>query len=442
MSITATKRYRGRLWRGRFANPHVDLPECTAMTDELAGRIDADVILADLATLVGLASVGGTPGESAIQEWMARRLADLGAVVDHWTIDIEKAQRENDFPGMEVERDSVVGVVGSWGGADPALILCGHTDVVPPGDPAAWSGDPFAMQVRAGNAIGRGTCDMLGGVAAILAAVRAVRDSGAEFTRGLAVHAVSAEEDGGLGAWATLQRGHRGQACVIAEPTNGELVVANGGALTFRLQIPGLATHGSTPIRGVSAVEKLPALLAALRALEQRRNHAPDALMAHLDIAYPISVGKVAAGDWASTIPDLAVVEGRYGVRLDETLAAAQQEFAAALATMCEADPWLAEHSVHITWPGGRFASGRMPAGHEIADQMSAAALLAGVRRPGALGAPYGSDLRHYAGFGIPTLQYGPGDVGVAHSADEHVPVDELVACARAYAQLILTRCT
>jgi acetylornithine deacetylase len=411
------------------------------MMDELAGRIDGDAIVADLATLVAFASVGGTPGETAIQEWMAQRLTDLGAVVDHWAIDVENAQQESDFPGMEVERSTAFGVVGSWGGPDPALILCGHTDVVPPGDRAAWSSDPFAMQVRAGNAVGRGTCDMLGGVAAILAAVTAVRDSGAELTRGLSVHAVSAEEDGGLGAWATLRRGHRGQACVIAEPTNGGLVVANGGALTFRLEIPGLATHGSTPSRGVSAVEKLPALLAALRALEQRRNRAPDALMAHLDIAYPISVGKVAAGDWASTVPDLAVLEGRYGVRLDEDLPAAQQEFEAAVETMCAADPWLAEHAVHITWPGGRFASGRMPAGHEIAAQMSTAAVLAGARRPDALGAPYGSDLRHYAGYGIPTLQYGPGDVGLAHSADEHVPVDELVACARAYAQLILTRC-
>jgi acetylornithine deacetylase len=411
------------------------------MTDERYGRIDADAILADLTTLVAFASVVGSTGESAIQEWVAQRLDDLGAVVDCWSIGIAKAQQESDFPGMEVERSAALGVVGGWGGPDPALILCGHTDVVPPGDPAAWSGDPFAMQVRSGNAIGRGTCDMLGGVAAILAAVRAVRGSGAELTRGLSVHAVSAEEDGGLGAWATLRRGHRGQACVIAEPTNGGLVVANSGALTFRLEIPGLATHGSTPSRGVSAVEKLPALLAALRALEQRRNHAPDALMAHLDIAYPISVGKVAAGDWASTVPDLAVLEGRYGVRLDEDLPAAQQEFEAAVETMCAADPWLAEHAVHITWPGGRFASGRMPAGHEIAAQMSTAAVLAGARRPDALGAPYGSDLRHYAGYGIPTLQYGPGDVGLAHSADEHVPVDELVACARAYAQLILTRC-
>ena len=412
------------------------------MTAERYGRIDADSILADLATLVGFASVGGSTGETAIQEWMAQRLADLGATVDCWRIDVKKAQQESDFPGMEVERTNAVGVVGRWDGPDPALILCGHTDVVPPGDRTAWSSDPFAIQVRAGNAIGRGTCDMLGGVAAILAAVRAVRDSGTELTRGLAVHSVSGEEDGGLGAWATLRRGHRGQACVIAEPTNGDLVVANGGALTFRLEIPGLATHGSTPTRGVSAVERLPTVLAAVRDLEQRRNDAPDPVMAHLDIAYPISVGKVAAGDWASTVPDLAVLEGRYGVRLDEDLVAAQQEFEAALVAMCEADPWLSEHPVRITWPGGRFASGRMPADHEIATQMSEAAMLAGARRPHSLGAPYGSDLRHYAGAGIATLQYGPGDVGLAHSADEHVPVDELVTCARAYAQLILARCT
>jgi acetylornithine deacetylase len=60
---------------------------------------------------------------------------------------------------------------------------------------------------------------------------------------------------------------------------------------------------------------------------------------------------------------------------------------------------------------------------------------------PTVLGAPYGSDLRHYAGAGIPTVQYGPGDVAHAHALDEHVEVADLVRCARVYALLALRRC-
>ena len=68
---------------------------------------------------------------------------------------------------------------------------------------------------------------------------------------------------------------------------------------------------------------------------------------------------------------------------------------------------------------------------------MAAAASVTG-RPPRVEGAPYGSDLRHYAAHGIPTVQFGPGDLVQAHAVDESVPLDEVVACARAYAVLAL----
>jgi acetylornithine deacetylase len=64
-----------------------------------------------------------------------------------------------------------------------------------------------------------------------------------------------------------------------------------------------------------------------------------------------------------------------------------------------------------------------------------------GSPKPDVLGAPYGSDLRHYTAAGIPTLQYGPGDVRFAHALDEHVEVSDLLRCARVYALLALRRC-
>lgn len=165
-----------------------------------------------------------------------------------------------------------------------------------------------------GRVVGRGACDMLGGVAAVLAAVRALRAAGVTLHRPLAVHLVSGEEDGGVGAFATLGAGHRGAACVIAEPTGGAVIPANAGSLTFRLEIPGRAAHGSTRTLGESAVDHLEPVLVALRALEARRNAGFGGLFAHLDLAAPLSVGVLRAGDWASTVPDLLVAEGRYGV--------------------------------------------------------------------------------------------------------------------------------
>jgi acetylornithine deacetylase len=288
---------------------------------------------------------------------------------------------------------------------------------------------------------GRGTCDMKGGVAAILGAVAAVVASGIQLRKPLAVHTVIGEEDGGAGAFATLRRGHTGEACLIAEPTAGCVIPANAGSLTFRLEVPGLATHGSTRSRGVSAIEKFTVIQAALQQLEVERNRDPHPLLAHLDLANPLSVGTIQAGDWASTVPDLLIADGRYGVRLGEPLADARAAFETAVAAACTKDDWLRDHPVTVTWPGGEFASGLLPEGDRLLADTLTAATDVQQATPEVKGAPYGSDLRLYAAAGIPTLQYGPGDVRYAHAADEHVILAEVLQAARAYALLVVRRC-
>jgi acetylornithine deacetylase len=252
---------------------------------------------------------------------------------------------------------------------------------------------------------------------------------------------VSGEEDGGIGAYATLRRGHTALACISAEPTSQAVIPANAGSLTFRLEITGLATHGSARYRGVSAVEKLSVVTEALRRLEQHRNADVPDLFGHLEIAWPLSIGVVRAGEWASTVPDRLVAEGRYGVRVDETVPAAIAAFEAAVGEAAAADPWLSEHPVRVTWPGGMFGPGALPAGHRLLDDVSGAVAAVRGHEPATFGGPYGSDLRLYAAAGVPMLQYGPGDVRYAHATDEHVELADVFACARVYALLALRIC-
>ncbi|GAB2670227.1 ArgE/DapE family deacylase [Kribbella swartbergensis] len=414
------------------------------MLSEVEGQvlaaIDDDRIVDELRELVRIPSVDGTAAEADVQAWCARRLTDLGLTVDHWRIDLPAVTADPEFPGMEVTRDQAWGCVGVLGGdGTPGLILNGHVDVVPPGDLSLWpDGDPFSARVEDGVMWGRGTCDMKGGVAAILGAVAAIAAAGVRLRKPLAVHTVIGEEDGGAGAFATLRRGHTGEACLIAEPTAGCVIPANSGSLTFRLEVPGLATHGSTRTRGVSAIEKFVVIQSALQALEAERNRDPHPLLAHLDLANPLSVGTIHAGDWASTVPDVLIAEGRYGVRLGEPVAAARAALESAVAEACAKDDWLRDHPVKVTWPGGAFASGVLPADDPLlTDTLEAA----GDPTPEVRGAPYGSDLRQYAAAGIPTLQYGPGDVRYAHATDEHVRLDEVLHAARTYALLAVRRC-
>jgi acetylornithine deacetylase len=323
-------------------------------------------------------------------------------------------------------------------------MLNGHLDVVPPGDLRTWrDADPFSGAVRGGQLFGRGACDMKAGLVAALWAVRALRRSGVPLRGDVVLASVQGEEDGGLGTFATLGRGWRADACVIPEPTSLDLVPANAGSLTFRLLVPGHATHASRRTAGVSAIEKFWVVLSALTALEGRRNVDVDPLFERWTIPYPLSVGVVRSGDWASTVPDLLVAEGRLGVRLDEPVEVARAALEQAVRGACDADAWLRDHPVTVEWWGGQFASGRLPAGNDLlARVQSAHHEVTGGRQQQTWGAPYGSDLRLLTALGgIPTVHYGPGDVTLAHGPDESVPLGEVLTCARALAVLALDFC-
>ena len=395
--------------------------------------IDVDLVRRDLAQLVSYASVGGSESEVAVQRWCAATLQGLGLDVDLWRLDLDELRADPDYPGEEVDREEAWGCVGVSDGAGskggtPALILNGHVDVVPPGEHEWWTGaDPWDLHEIDDHWYGRGVCDMKGGVVAILAAVRAVGD---RLERPFAVHTVIGEEDGGIGTFGTLRRGHTGDACLIAEPTAGEIVAANAGALTFRLEVRGLATHGSLAGLGVSTVDLLESVRASLRRLDEKRNVAPPAPFR--ERPFPISTGIVTAGAWASTVPDYLVAEGRFGVKPGESFEDAMAEFEQAVRDAD--DPWLREHPVEVSWPGGRFAAGALPSGHPFGDEVASAVQAAGGARPELVGAPYGSDLRQYIAVGIPTVQFGPGTILHAHSVDESVPIDEVVRCAETYA--------
>lgn len=423
--------------------------EISEAESRILDAIDETALVQELVDLIRVPSVTGTDAESDLQHRHADQLRELGFAVDAWKFDLDDLYAHPDFPGIEAERHEGYGVVGTIGGetagpdAAPALVLQGHVDVVPTGDLDKWvDRDPWSGAIRDGIVHGRGACDMKAGAAANLAVARALIASGVVLERPFAVHSVVSEEDGGLGAFATMLRGHRGDAAVLTEPTSGRLVVANAGALTFELRIPGRAAHGSTRLEGHSAIAAFLPVHAALLDLERERNADRDPLFTTTELPYPISIGTVRAGDWASSVPDLLIAEGRLGVRLDEAPADARAAFESSVARASASDPWLSDHPVEVSWPGGQFASGRIDGTHPFIGEVASAISDVEVRSAERVAAPYGSDLRLYAGLGgIPTLHYGPGDVRFAHAPREQVPIAELVQVTRSLALLAARRC-
>jgi len=405
----------------------------------------AAMMFAQLSDLVAVPSISGSDAENEVLEHLARVFGDCGLDVDHWQLDLDDLYARPDFPGVEVERSEAWGLVGRLagrgGGAD--LMFNGHVDVVPPGDLAQWPAAPFVPTLTGGRLAGRGTCDMKAGLVAAIWATNAIRTSGVELEGDIVIAAVLGEEDGGLGTFATLARGWTADACVIPEPTDLDLVPGNAGSLTFRLTIHGLATHAARRAEGVSAIDKLVPILRLLHELETSRNADIELLARRWPLAYPISIGTVHGGDWASSVPDRVVAEGRLGVLLGEDLADARAALEAAVAAGCADDPWLVDHPVTVEWWGGQFASGRLPAGSDLVERVGDAHRHAGGGPHRTWIAPYGSDLRLMTGIGgVPTLQYGPGDVTLAHGPNEHVVLADVQTCARTLAALAVAHCS
>ncbi|MCW2607939.1 MAG: acetylornithine deacetylase [Frankiales bacterium] len=413
---------------------------------EALDAVSADPLVGLLQDLLRIPSVTGSDAESEAQHALAGRLTGAGMDVDLWSIDLPSTLASPGFPGLEAPRSEAWGLVGSWGGSSdgtdgPTVVLNGHIDVVPPGD-QGWTTTPWSGEVRDGRVLGRGACDMKAGLACQLMAVQALRAAGVRLRGTVLLESVVGEEDGGLGTFATLQRGYRGDLAIICEPTSGALVPACAGALTFRLTVPGRSVHASARLEGVDAIEKYVLVHAALRRLEVRRNRDAHPLMARYSLPYPLSVGTLRAGDWASSVPDLLVAEGRLGVALGEDPADARADLERTVAEVNAGDPWLSANPVQVTWWGGQFAPGYVDPDSAVARLVSDTHTRLHGSRPAVHGAPYGSDQRLLTGLGgVPAVHYGPGDVRKAHAPDESVPVQEMVDVTRTLVLLLATAC-
>ena len=420
------------------------MPSVAPNPSAAAAAVEPAMVERDLRALIRIPSVTGS--EELVQAAVADLFSEIGLRTERIGADPALVAADPDFPGSEMPRTALPIVIGRLGrpsrSSGKRLLLVGHIDVVPPGDPRTWTTDPWGAEIRDGAMYGRGACDMKGGVIAIAAALRALVATGAADQLEGEVVAVSvpSEEDGGQGMLAAIRAGCTGDAAVITEPTRLDVVIAHAGAITFRLTVPGRAAHASKRREGVSALDNLYPLLRALTADEARRNASEtDPLMTALGLPYPTVVGTVAGGEWASTVLDRVVAEGRYGVRLGQTWREAEVELRACIAAACDADPFLRDHPAEVEITGGRFSSSRVAVDHPLPTSLATAATGILGRTPAYRGEPYGADMRLLVNEGhTPTVIFGPGDVRHAHSADEHVPLAEVVDCARVLAAWVV----
>jgi acetylornithine deacetylase len=408
-----------------------------ATEQRVLDAIDMEDVLRFLGELVSFQSLADN--ESPAQRHIAAKMLSFGFQTDVWDIDFATLRQHPAF-SWEVERSTGLGVVGTIGAdrGGKSLLLNGHIDVVPAGDPANWHSDAYTARIRDGKMYGRGALDMKSGLVAALWAVHAIKAAQVQLRGRLHIASVIGEEDGGCGTLATIVRGYIADAAIIPEPTRLAIAPAQAGAHNVRIRVPGLSAHGCYREEGVSAIEKYMVIHAALVKLEAERNQRMrHPLFAQYRLPYPLSIGTVHAGNWPSSVAEELIAEGRYGIGIGENSGDARRELEAAVARAANEDPWLREHPPIIEWWGGTFEPAECDVNHPIVGILSEAhQLTSNTSTPPAIeGMTYGADMRllvHQGG--MPTVMYGPGDVRLAHKPDEYVPIQDIQTVARSLA--------
>ena len=315
-------------------------------------------------------------------------------------------------------------------GPDPdrlTLIVNGHLDVVPV-NAAAWSHDPFDPLVLDGRLYGRGSADMKGGIAAAICALDALERAGVAPACDLVFHLVADEERGGrFGTQALLEQGLiRGDACLVPEPTDLELCIAERGLLQALIRVEGRPGHGSRPRDAVSAIENAARLVLTL--------HAAD----FGDPEHPLlgkptaNVGTIEGGSTFNTVAERCVI----GLDRRVLPGATAESTTAGIREMIEAagvDDLVYDLEIDTFGEASELAA-EDPWVKQVGDAVARAT----GRQPDLIGMTFTTDARFVRNqAGIPTVVCGPGAVAQAHGNDEYVAVERLVDATAAFAELM-----
>ena len=402
-----------------------------------------DEIIAFVQELVRTPSLANQ--ESNVQHIIHNKLNSIGLSSKIIPVIFSELEHHPAFNDDGFSPDSRINVTAVWKGKNNAksLILNGHVDVVPIGPEKLWDDDPFSGNIIDGKIYGRGSCDMKAGLSSGLFAISILKYLGFVPDGDIIFQSVVGEESGGCGTLTNIVKGYNADAAVILEPTSLKLSPIQSGALTFRLKVSGKATHASMRWDGISAIEKYSLIHQSIINFEKERHDSFDVeYYQSKDRVAPINIGTIEGGQWHSTVPESIIAEGRLGVFPGESNAKARQCFEDHINKFAQSDNWLKDHPPVIEWFEGQFESGQTSLDHPLIKELGKT--YTNVSNQDAIieGVTYGSDLRLFTNHAnIPSVLFGPGDVRLAHAANEYIPISEILISTEVIANMIVNWC-
>ena len=397
------------------------------------------------------------PGERECQKYLERRLAAAGFETDLWEPDADALlEKYRGKPGAQLGRNfrgrpNLAGTLrGSGGGR--SILLTGHIDVVPAGEPGHWRYEPFAG-VREGESIhGRGAVDMKGGVASMLSAAEILRELNVPLCGDIIFATVVDEEIGGMGALAMADRGYRADAGILTEPTGNRISPLCHGILWGKIILDGIGGHAELKARHwdaggpVDAIHLMRFVLDGIDILNERWRTDPQKNHPLMELSNQITVTQVRAGEHPSSTAGRAeiIIDVQYlpsEKDKDGVGGAVKREVEGYLSTLAQVDPWLAQRPPRVEWILDADCA-EVKRDHPIIDTFAEACAAAthpfklwGIGAHTDMGIP--TELAK-----TPTINFGPGDPSQAHQPNEHVSIDDLLICTKVIALVVARWCS
>lgn len=371
------------------------------------------------ASIVGLLA-SAVRMESSNPPGDTRRVADLIAAR------LRESSLDFQILAEEPRKPNIIARIGT---GTPEVLFTSHMDTVPAGDRRAWRRDPFSGEIVSTRMYGRGAADAKASLIAMIAAVEALTTV-LPLQGTLSFTAVSDEEVGGVkGTEFLVDRGIlRPDHVVVGEITHNRLAVAEKGIVWLRITTHGRAAHGSTPWEGSNAISHM---VRVLTSIEQQVGDRLRVLSHPLVPPPSLSIGTIRGGiatnvvaDWCEATIDRRTLPG-------ESIPEAVAEFERVLTRLEKEDPSLqAEIEVLQSGPPVETSMDTrlVRLAQDVARELRISADVVGYLQA--------SDGRFFAERGVPTIIFGPGSPEVAHSPDEFVELDDVIAAAKFYALL------
>ncbi|MFX0082523.1 MAG: ArgE/DapE family deacylase [Candidatus Hodarchaeota archaeon] len=413
-------------------------------------RNNKDKLVKFIQDLVKIPSVSGE--EEEIQKFIYKKLTELELEPQFIYPVVETLRKSDDYfettsfmkYGYK-NRPNVVGILRGTGNGR-SICLSGHVDVVSPEPIEHWSRSPWSGEIDGNFIYGRGAGDMKAGVASMIFALQALKETKTQLKGDVFIETTIDEEDGGIGGNLYMRLTQpKPDAAIIPEPSGYAISIASAGVMYFRVIVTGIPAHAATAHYGVNAIIKMVPIIEALKSLNEERQKTISYKYAEVDPrmkgkATTLNIGVINSGDWPSTVPALCILECRIGFPPGETRESVMNQIERTIQNTVNKDKWLKDNPPKIEWYGWKARPHEQDPEDPFVKLVDRKIQEFSGIKPVYSGGTAGLDARFFVNNGVPAISFGPLAERI-HSIDERVSINSTLKTTEVLIGTIIDWC-